>query len=79
MKILSRKKKRYIFLVFAQNIDCGYMLELRKISFFQLIKKSLYKPRCEKTGFRGFRPGPTRSDTNCVQPQRIARGSKFRI
>ena len=30
----------------------------------------LYKPRCEKTGLWGFRPGPT-------QPQKMARGVKF--
>ena len=24
-----------------------------------LTKKLLYEPRCEKTGLRGFRPGPT--------------------
>ena len=36
----------------------------------------LYEPRCEKTGFCE----KTRSDTNlAVQPQKIARGLKFRI
>ena len=35
------------------------------------------EPRCEKTGLRGF---PTRSDkTRAVQPQKMARGMKFRI
>ena len=37
----------------------------------------IIEPRCEKTGLRGFRPGP---DTNrAVQPQKMARGLKFRI
>ena len=36
-----------------------------------------FEPRSEKTGLRGF---PTRSDTNqAVQPQKMARGLKFRI
>ena len=35
------------------------------------------EPRSEKTGLRGF---PTKSDTNrAVQPQKMARGLKFRI
>ena len=35
------------------------------------------EPRCEKNGLSGF---PTRSDTNrAVQPQKMARGLKFRI
>ena len=35
------------------------------------------EPRCEKTGLWGV---PTRSDTNrAVQPQKMARGLKFRI
>ena len=38
---------------------------------------ALFEPRCEKTGLRGF---PTRSDTNrAVQPQKLAKGWKFRI
>ena len=38
------------------------------------------EPRSEKTGLRGVRPGPTRSDTNqAVQPQKMARSLKFRI
>ena len=45
----------------------------------------IFEPGCEKTGLRGFRPGPTqtglyRSHTNrAVQPQKMARGLKFRI
>ena len=35
-----------------------------------------YEPRCEKTGFRGFRPGPTH---RAVQLQKIVRDLKFRI
>ena len=31
--------------------------------------------RCEKTGLRGFRPGPTQT----TRPQNMARGLKFRI
>ena len=34
------------------------------------------EPRCEKTGLWGFRPGPT---YQAVQPQKMARGLKFRI
>ena len=37
----------------------------------------LYEPRCDKTGLRAFR---ARSVTNrAVQPQKIARGLKFRL
>ena len=32
----------------------------------------VYEPRCEKTGLRGFRPGPTQTGLK-------ARGLKFRI
>ena len=39
--------------------------------------KKTDEPRCEKTGFRGFRPGPTQ--TRAVQSQKMARGLKFRI
>ena len=44
----------------------------------------IYEPRCEKTGLRGGGGGgggfPTRSDTNrAAQPQKMARGLKFRI
>ena len=36
-----------------------------------------YEPRCEKNRSSGF---PTKSDTNrAVQPQKMARGLKFRI
>ena len=34
--------------------------------------EKILEPRCEKTGIRGFRPGP-------VQLQKMARGLKFRI
>ena len=41
------------------------------------LEQMSYEPRSEKTGFSGF---PTRSDTNqVVQPQKMARGLKFRI
>ena len=36
-----------------------------------------FEPRCEKIGLRGFRPDPTQ--TGAVQPQKMARGVKFRI
>ena len=35
------------------------------------------KPRCEKTGLRGFRPGLTQ--TRLYESQNMARGLKFRI
>ena len=45
--------------------------------WFRTEKETLYEPRCEKTGSSGF---PTRPDTNqAVQPQKMARGLKFRI
>ena len=34
------------------------------------------EPRCEKTGLRGFQPGGT---YRAVQPQKMARGLKYRI
>ena len=37
----------------------------------------IYKPRCEKTGLRGFRPGPTQNQA--VQPHKMARGLKYCI
>ena len=37
----------------------------------------MYEPRCEKTGLRGFRPGPTQNQA--VQPQKMASGLKFGI
>ena len=40
------------------------------ICFIQIL--CLSEPRCEKTGLRGFRPGPTK------KPQKMARGLKFR-
>ena len=51
------------------------------------VTKAIYEPRCEKTGLRRGGGGggggggvPTRSDTNqAVQPQKMARGMKFRI
>ena len=33
-------------------------------------------PRCEKTGLRGFRQGPTKN--RAVHPKKIARDLKFR-
>ena len=42
------------------------------------ICKGLNEPRCEKTGIRGFRPGPTQT-ARAVQPQKMVRGLKFRI
>ena len=38
---------------------------------------TLLKPRCEKTGLRGFRPGPTQ--TGLCNFLNMARGLKFRI
>ena len=35
------------------------------------------EPRCEKIGLRGIRPSPTQN--RAVQPQKMARGMKFRI
>ena len=51
-------------------MEDGLKLPIKKL-------ERLYEPRCEKTGLRGF---PTRFDTNrAVQPQKMARGLKFRI
>ena len=38
-----------------------------------------YEPRCEKTGLRGFRPGPTQTTNQAVQLQKVASSLKFRI
>ena len=48
--------------VLYQNLCYSEVLILRltvreKLSYFG----SLYEPRCEKTGLRGFRPGPTQT------------------
>ena len=37
-----------------------------------------YEPRCEKTGLRGFRPGPTQSDRTATEDG-LSRGLKFQI
>ena len=56
-----------------------------QLSFYFLATRLIYEPRSEKTGLRGFRAGAiqtglSRSDTNrTVQPQKMARGLKFRI
>ena len=58
---------------FDKDNTCTYKIKEEK----QKNWLRLYEPRCEKTGLRGF---PTRSDTNrAVQPQKMARGLKFRI
>ena len=39
-----------------------------------------YEPSCEKTGNRGFRPGPTQTGLYCFRRWLLlARGFKFRI
>ena len=37
-------------------------------------QEEINEPRCEKTGLRGFRPGPT-----TIGPHKMARNFKFRI
>ena len=44
---------------------------------FLFVGLSRNEPRCEKTGLRGFRPGP--HTNRAVLPQKMARGLKFRI
>ena len=41
-----------------------------------ILAVSIFEPRCEKTGLRGLRPGPT---NRAVQLQKMARGLKFQI
>ena len=38
----------------------------------------MYEPRCEKTGLRGFRPGPTLTGLYS-ELHKMARGLTFRI
>ena len=40
MKIFSRKKKEDTFLIFTQNIDCGYSLEPHSLCFGAKIRKT---------------------------------------
>ena len=35
-----------------------------------------FEPRCEKTGLRGFRPGPTKTELYS-QPHKMAGGLKY--
>ena len=67
MKIFSRMFFFYIFLIFAQNIDCGYMLEPPRRGgsneypqslFWSKIKENRYTPANSsffyiKVGFKG--------------------------
>ena len=61
-------------LQFAHNTDGGYSFPISSMISNVMIS---FEPRCEKTGLRGFRPGPTQ--TGDVQLQKMARGLKFRI
>ena len=42
-------------LVFSE-VFCGLILMQLEM---HVLSQALYEPRCEKTGLRGFRPGPT--------------------
>ena len=56
-----------LYFIFARNIDCGFSLSVPRIlksrnkkNYVKMKTPVLqYGPRCEKTGLRGFRPGPT--------------------
>ena len=39
----------------------------------------IYEPHREKTGLRGFRPGPTLTVNRAVQPHKMDRSLKFCI
>ena len=62
------------------NRVCYFLLcipLLLPVDGFNFSEPIIYEPRCEKTRSSGF---STRSDTNrAVQPQKMARGLKFRI
>ena len=45
--------------VVVQPDLCRSWMETLETSF--LMKQLIYEPRCEKTGLRGFRPGPTQT------------------
>ena len=46
------------------------------IDLKELFKQLSIEPRCEKTGLRGFRPGPTQTG---LYSNKMARGLKFRV
>ena len=47
------------FLAYANNIGTEQLLT-RKVCVVHCVD-STFEPRCEKTGLRGFRPGPTQT------------------
>ena len=47
------------------------------MKYFNTASQTSKRLNCEKTGLRGFRPGPTQN--RAVQSQNIVRGLKFRI
>ena len=83
-----------MFLIWIQTVghsDCIFLKDISKTVNFEKksadninackityhTKRRGYEPRCENSRSSGF---PTRSDTNqAVQPQKMARGLKFRI
>ena len=57
-RLLSRfDKQQHINIVFfSLNTTKGFVCSVLLISY-----KNISEPHCEKTGFRGFRPGPTQT------------------
>ena len=45
----------------AVVVLCCLVFDVSFEAVFTLCMSSLYEPRCEKTGLRGFRPGPTQT------------------
>ena len=42
------------------NVNCNGLISLKKIL-------SVFEPRCEKTGVRGFRPSPTQTELYSIR------------
>ena len=57
-RIVLLTKCEKILTFFQQNNICVFVIFTVKI-LTNCSLKMLFEPRCEKTGLRGFRPGPT--------------------
>ena len=44
---------------------CSVFVSAFSIAHFHNLPRILYEPRAEKTGLRGFRPGPTQTGLYC--------------
>ena len=68
MRYVSIEGQGHFFTIYFPGFVC-FVLNKAKISGERLqdhwSSGFIYEPRCEKTGLRGFQPGPTKNGLYC--------------